>query len=343
MLSSGAVPDDSAGYARVQRVAVYRRIEAEITQVLERLGGLPAWSAARDTWTRILYAEVQQATAMAGSTMDPWAVELMLGEGVTYGRKQPREYLMVLGYAYAARWVYDQVLGNGPPHGPAPQGPPVTVDDVRRLNDLALRQAWEPAVGPEPGRFRRNDIGPLPSGIAPPSASEVPAAMREWARSAAPVPPSPVPSSPAPIEDLAIAHAALQRVHPFPDGNGRTGLLVLNLQLMRSGYPPAFIHGRARHAYLRGLREADSGDHARLAGVIARSVLDNLTRFVPREVATTRELLPLSELTTESVDIKVLQRAIRSGKLKAARGSGRGYLSSRAWVAEYLRIRRKRT
>jgi Fic family protein len=160
--------------------------------------------------------------------------------------------------------------------------------------------------------------------------------MREWARSAS-------PAAPSVIADLAIAHAAFERVHPFPDGNGRTGLLVLNLQLMRSGYPPAFIHGRARHAYLRGLREADSGDHARLAGVIARSVLDNLTRFVPREVATTRELLPLSELATESVDIKVLQRAIRSGKLKAARGSGRGYLSSRAWVAEYLSIRRKRT
>jgi hypothetical protein len=139
MLSSGAVPDDSAGYARAQRVAVYRRIEAEITRVLERLDGLPTWSGARDTWTRILYADVQQATAMAGSTMDPWAVELMLGEGVTYGRKRRGEYLMVLGYAYAARWVYDQALANGPPRRPAPQVTPVTVDDVRRLNDLALR------------------------------------------------------------------------------------------------------------------------------------------------------------------------------------------------------------
>lgn len=326
-------------------MAVCRRIEAEIGRVLERLGGLPSWSAARDTWTRILYAEVQQATAMAGSTMDPWAVELLLGQGVAYGRKEPAEYLMVLGYAYAARWVYDQVLADGPPR----HAPPVTLDEVRRLNDLALRQAWQEDDRervPEPGRFRRHDIGPLPSGVTPPPGPEVPAAMRDWAGS--PAGPEaepeagPPPGVPPPIADFAAAHAAFERVHPFPDGNGRTGLLVLNLQLLRSGYPPAFIRGRARQAYLRGLREADSGDHARLAGVIARSVLDNLTRFVPREVATTRELLPLSELTTESVDVKVLQRAVRSGKLKAARGSGRGYLSSRAWVDEYLRTRRKR-
>ena len=42
-------------------------------------------------------------------------------------------------------------------------------------------------------------------------------------------------------ERLARVHAEFEQIHPFLDGNGRTGRLVLNLVLVRLGYPPAII------------------------------------------------------------------------------------------------------
>lgn len=43
------------------------------------------------------------------------------------------------------------------------------------------------------------------------------------------------------MERLAATHARFERIHPFLDGNGRTGRPLLNLMLARLGYPPAII------------------------------------------------------------------------------------------------------
>lgn len=39
----------------------------------------------------------------------------------------------------------------------------------------------------------------------------------------------------------ALAHYKLVDIHPFTDGNGRTSRLIMNLILLRSGYPPVII------------------------------------------------------------------------------------------------------
>ena len=50
--------------------------------------------------------------------------------------------------------------------------------------------------------------------------------------------------------------------------------------LARLGYAPAIIQKRERPRYLQALRRADAGNHGPLAELIARTVLDNLYRFV---------------------------------------------------------------
>ena len=52
-------------------------------------------------------------------------------------------------------------------------------------------------------------------------------------------------------EALAKVHARFEQIHPFLDGNGRTGRLVLNLLLVRLGYPPAIIFKGDRPALPR--------------------------------------------------------------------------------------------
>ncbi len=75
---------------------------------------------------------------------------------------------------------------------------------------------------------------------------------------------------------LATVHGQFERIHPFLDGNGRAGRLLLNLVLVRLGFPPAIIYKRQRDTYLDALDRADKGDPGLLAELIARSVIDNL-------------------------------------------------------------------
>ena len=58
------------------------------------------------------------------------------------------------------------------------------------------------------------------------------------------------------IEHLAERHAALERIHPFPDGNGRAGRLVLTMLLVHNGYPPAIIYKGERKRYLAAFERA---------------------------------------------------------------------------------------
>ena len=101
-------------------------------------------------------------------------------------------------------------------------------------------------------------------------------------------------------ETLADLHARFEQIHPFLDGNGRAGRLVLNLVLVRLGYPPAVVEKNNRSRYLAALRHADQDDRGPLGELMARAVLDNLYQFVVPAVAGPARLVPLPALATET-------------------------------------------
>src|SRR5271156_6023127 len=98
---------------RPSREQVYERLEAAITEVRERLGGLPDPIEAQSIWTTIWYEEAHHSTAIEGNTLVLKQVEQLLEEGRAVGNKDLSEYMEVRGYADAANWVYGQALSPG--------------------------------------------------------------------------------------------------------------------------------------------------------------------------------------------------------------------------------------
>jgi len=77
------------------------------------------------------------------------------------------------------------------------------------------------------------------------------------------------------IHPLKLAtefHARFERIHPFEDGNGRTGRILLNTILLEEDYPPIIIRKTARVAYFSSLEAFDSGHK----GKLERFFLDKL-------------------------------------------------------------------
>jgi hypothetical protein len=143
-------------------------------------------------------------------------------------------------------------------------------------------------------------------------------------------------------ERLAQLHAAFERAHPFLDGNGRTGRLVMNLLLVRLGYPPVVVYKRDRGTYLQALRRADDGDPGALGELLARAILDNLYRFVVPAVAGPARLVPLAALAHPGITADALRTAAIRGRLQATRGPDGQWRSSRRWVEAYLANRYRR-
>ena len=59
-----------------------------------------------------------------------------------------------------------------------------------------------------------------------------------------------------PLERAALFHLKFEGIHPFVDGNGRTGRLILNLMLMQAGYPPINVKYSDRKRYYEVLKFA---------------------------------------------------------------------------------------
>lgn len=326
---------------RPPRQAVYARLAVQIGELRDRLGGLPSVVEAQGIWRDIWMEEAHHSTAIEGNTLVQKQVEKLLAEGRAVGNKELREYMEVRGYANAADWVY----GRGIDPGSWVAGDPITLTDLRHIHRLALDLVWDVAPHPQateqerPGSFRRHDIEPFPGGMTPPPWPDVPAEVAGWLAQAQELPGTDPLLFP---EALAQLHARFEQIHPFLDGNGRAGRLVLNLLLVRLGYPPAIIYKRERGQYLKALRRADQGDPGALGELLARAVLDNLYRFIVPAVAGRARLVPLPALASKKVSVDALRVAAARGRLEATKGADGTWRSSRVWVDQYLGARARR-
>lgn len=126
---------------------------------------------------------------------------------------------------------------------------PLTESDVRNLHRLVVQRSRPDIAGryADLPRYVRTETGRHEF----PSPAEIPALMSDFAHwlGAAAVTP----------ETAFVAHRRLVDIHPFNDGNGRTARLLMNLVLIRAGYPPVAVRLADRPAYTRALQEAQSG------------------------------------------------------------------------------------
>jgi Fic family protein len=135
-------------------------------------------------------------------------------------------------------WALVRTLADG--------SEPIREMDIRSIHALVVGRTDRDAAG----RYAEQPRFVAGSRAAFPSPAELPALMGDfagWLATAAPTP-----------ESAIEAHLRLVTIHPFADGNGRTARLLMNLLLVRGGYPPAAIDPAHRADYLDSLEAAQA-------------------------------------------------------------------------------------
>jgi Fic family protein len=266
---------------------------------------------------------IYNSNAIEGNTLTLRETQLILEQGITIGGKSLREHFEVINHQEAIKLVESLAVKQEP----------VTAFHVRQLHALVLAKIDDENVG----QYREGPVRIVGATHEPPPSWELPAQMNDWAAW--------LGEQEGVMETVALAamaHHKLVAIHPFIDGNGRTARLIMNLILMRAGYPPAIIARANRQGYYRVLAQADKGTAGSLVNFVGRAVERGLTLYLeactlqPAPPAAEEAWIPLREAAKFTpYSQEYLSLLARTGRLEAIK-RGRIWHTTRRALDIYL-------
>ncbi|KGP76837.1 cell division protein Fic [Desulfosporosinus sp. Tol-M] len=166
------------------------------------------------------------SNAIEGNTLTLQETALAL-EGVTIDQKPLKDHLEAVGHRDAFLYVVSLVS----------EKVPVSERIIREIHALVLID--RPV---DKGVYRKIPVKIMGAHHEPPQPYLVPVQMERLIAELS-------SDNRHIIETAALFHLNFEGIHPFIDGNGRTGRLILNLMLMQAGYPPIDVKFSDKRKY----------------------------------------------------------------------------------------------
>jgi len=117
-----------------------------------------------------------------------------------------------------------------------------------------------------PGKYRTGSVNLTNTDIALPSSQDVPLRIGKFIKKVNNY------GSDA-ITKIAHDHYEFEAIHPFFDGNGRVGRLIMITQLLSKGFAPAIVQINDRYKYYTSLSKADLGDYRNIVQMTCESIM----------------------------------------------------------------------
>jgi len=254
-------------------------------------------------WVELTYT----SNAIEGNTLTRRETALVVEKGLTVGGKSLIEHLEATNHARALDFVKEQI---------DQEAQKISDREILQIHDIILKGIDDAHAG----HYRNVPVRISGSSVVLPNPVKVPELMHEFCDWLA------EGSDFHPVEFAAEAHYRLVSIHPFVDGNGRTARLLMNMILMKNGYPPAIIRKRDRLAYISALEKAQTGgtkdDYFKLIAKAVGRSLDIYLKAVKGEDAKSEESEPAKE------------RLLKIGEL--AKQIGKPNSTIRHWTKEGL-------
>jgi Fic family protein len=174
------------------------------------------------------------SNAIEGNTLTLRETAEVIEHGITVGGKKLRDHLEAVDHYDAVLWMRELAARNTP----------IGETAVREMHRRIVARS-QPEIGGIYSTLPRRIAG---SAAVFPNPVKIPSLMTafgEWLSSAD-------RTAGASFD----AHFRLVAIHPFADGNGRTARLLMNLLLLRAGYPPVAVRPEDRKRYLDALETA---------------------------------------------------------------------------------------
>jgi Fic family protein len=221
------------------------------------------------------------SNAIEGNPFTYGETVAFLMEGITVKGKTLKDHLDIKGHDEAVRYLLEAVKGKDYI---------LTEAEIRNLHKMILKEPyWSDAITPEGiptkkliriGEYKTSSNSVLtPTGemhyyTTPEETPVKMGELMEWYRTIT------ERTDIHPVTVTALFHHQFTAIHPFDDGNGRLARLLLNLMLMRYGYPPVVIKQQDRNNYYAVLRQADAGEYRPVVEYMAEQLQTSLDLYL---------------------------------------------------------------
>jgi len=195
---------------------------------------------------------IYNSNAIEGNTLTLKETDIILRYGVTVRGKSLKEHEEVKEQEYAINFLKEVIKTNES----------LSLRLIRKFNALVLNDDIE-----NRGKFKKSNNEILGTGFETTPYYLVEEKLTELIEKFNSSENNDL------IMKVACFHADFEKIHPFIDGNGRTGRLLLNLELMKNGYPITVIRNEEREEYYTALETAQSkADYRLLTDFIEKSI-----------------------------------------------------------------------
>ena len=221
-------------------------------QTLEQLDKLKDWLDSFRPFSQAVVEEMKKyydvnftyhSNALEGNTLSKSETQLVLEKGITIGGKSVIEHLEVIGHKDAIDYIEElakseTIIGE---------------KEIKDIHSIILKGI----IPEEAGRYRTIDVKASGTDHTYPPHYQLVDLMEDfisWMQ-------SDEAKKLHPVILATEAHYRFVSIHPFRDGNGRTARLLMNLILIRLGYPIAVINNERRQEYIEALVFAQNNDN----------------------------------------------------------------------------------
>ena len=192
------------------------------------------------------------SNAIEGNTLTHRETAEVIEHGITVAGKSLRDHLEAVDHYAAVQWMREF----------ATQAKPPGESDILELHRRIVARS-QPAIAGQYSEYPRRIAG---SPVIFPNPLKIPQLMDDfgaWLGAATQHP-----------EAAFDAHFRLVAIHPFSDGNGRAARLLMNLMLLRGGYPPVAVRPDDRKRYLETLERGSLAEDLRPFQTFMHELLD---------------------------------------------------------------------
>ena len=200
------------------------------------------------------------SNGIEGNTLTLRETQVVL-EGITVGGKSIKEHLEAINHEKAILYLDDLVKDKNP----------ITEWNIKNIHQLILKDIDNDNAG----RYRKENVTIKGATHIPPDYIKIPELMEKlilnyntW-------------NEYHPIIKAALLHGELVKIHPFVDGNGRTSRLLMNLDLMNSGYNPVIIKKESRLKYYEALDKAHTtGNYTDFVKLVTELEVEMIKKYL---------------------------------------------------------------